>query len=206
MNVVFDLGGVVFNWQPIVLLQQVLPQHAANEAAARQLAARLFQGFAPDADWALFDLGQIEPDALARRIATRTGLAVAEVAAVISAIPPHLVPNQTTVALMQDLRAAGHRLYYLSNMPASYADGLELRLALFALFTDGVFSARVHQIKPNADIFATATRRFGVDAAHTVFIDDVQHNIEAAQRHGWHGVLFQSAEQVRAELAQRWPS
>ena len=30
--------------------------------------------------------------------------------------------------------------------------------------------------------------------------------LEAAQRHGWHGVHFQSAEQVRAELAQRWPA
>jgi HAD superfamily hydrolase (TIGR01509 family) len=200
MNVVFDLGGVVFNWQPTVLLQQVLPQHATDEAAARQLAARLFQGFAPDADWALFDLGQIDPDALARRIATRTGLAVAEVAAVISAIPPHLVPNQATVALMQDLRAAGHMLYYLSNMPASYADGLELRHALFALFTDGVFSARVHQIKPNADIFETASRRFDAWGEGTVFIDDVAHNIDAARRHGWRAIRFESAEQVRAAL------
>ena len=206
MNVVFDLGGVVFNWQPTVLLQQVLPRHATDEAAARQLAARLFQGFAPDADWALFDLGQIEPDALAHRIALRTGLAVAEVAAVISAIPPHLVPNQATVALMQDLRGAGHTLYYLSNMPAAYADELERSHAFFDWFADGVFSARVHQIKPNAEIFVTATQRFGVDGAHTVFIDDVLHNIEAAQRHGWYGVQFHSAEQVRVELAQRWPS
>jgi len=205
MNMVFDFGGVVFNWQPKVLLRQVLPRHAPTEEAAQQLAVQLFQGFVPGSDWALFDLGQIEPDALALRIATRTGLTVAEVAAVISSIPPHLVPNPGTVSLMHDLRAAGHTLYYLSNMPASYADELERCHAFFDAFKAGVFSARVQQIKPNADIFATATARFGVDGKDTVFIDDVLHNIEAAQRHGWHGVHFQSVEQVRAELALRWP-
>lgn len=204
MNVVFDFGGVVFNWQPNVLLRQVLPHHAPDEAAARQLAARLFQGFAPGSDWALFDLGQIAPDALARQIAARTGLRVPEVAAVIEAIPPHLVPNPDTVDLIRDLRASGHKLFYLSNMPASYADELEQRHSFLSWFESGVFSARVQQIKPNADIFTTATKRFGVVGADTVFIDDVLHNIDAAQSHGWHGIHFQSAGQVRAELARRW--
>ena len=204
MNMVFDFGGVVFNWQPKVLLQQVLPHHAPSDEAAQLLSARLFQGFAPGSDWSLFDLGQIEPDALASRIAARTGLAEAEVAAVITAIPPHLVPNPDTVALVHDLHAAGHTLFYLSNMPAPYADELERSHAFFDAFKAGVFSARVQQIKPNADIFVTATERFGVAGPDTVFIDDVLHNIEAAQRHGWHGVHFQSADQLRAELAQRW--
>jgi putative hydrolase of the HAD superfamily len=205
MNVVFDFGGVVFNWQPNVLLRQVLPHHAPDEAAARQLAARLFQGFAPGSDWALFDLGQIAPDALACQIAARTGLRVPEVAAVIEAIPPHLVPNPDTVDLIRDLRASGHKLFYLSNMPSSYADELEQRHAFLNWFESGVFSARVQQIKPNADIFNTATERFGVAGADTVFIDDVLHNIDAAQLHGWHGIHFQSAAQVRAEMAHRWP-
>jgi len=204
MNVVFDLGGVVFNWQPRALLQQVLPQRAPDDATAQQLADRLFQGFGPGSDWSLFDLGLIQPDALALRIACRTGLLTAEVMAVIDAIPPHLVPNPATVALMHDLRNSGNQLFYLSNMPASYADQLEHGHAFFDWFCAGVFSARVHQIKPNADIFATATRRFGVQGPDTVFIDDVLHNVEAAQKHGWHGVQFRTAQQVRAELAHRW--
>jgi putative hydrolase of the HAD superfamily len=110
------------------------------------------------------------------------------------------------VDLIRDLRASGHKLFYLSNMPASYADELEQRHAFLNWFESGVFSARVQQIKPNADIFNTATARFGVAGADTVFIDDVLHNIDAAQLHGWHGIHFQSAAQVRAEMAYRWPS
>ena len=38
-----------------------------------------------------------------------------------------------------------------------------------------------------------------------VFIDDVQRNIDAAHQHGWRGILFESPEQVRADLvAQKY--
>lgn len=65
MKFVFDFGGVVFNWKPLVLLQQVLPHHAVDEASARDCATAIFQGFHPTSDWALFDQGGIEPEDLA---------------------------------------------------------------------------------------------------------------------------------------------
>ena len=201
MKFVFDFGGVVFNWKPLVLLQQVLPHHAVDEASARDCAAAIFQGFHPTSDWALFDQGGIEPEALAHRIATRTGLAPDEVRTVIAAIPPHLVPDVGTVALMDELRGQGHQIYYLSNMPAGYADELECSHHFFEWFEDGIFSARIGQIKPNADIFETAVRQFGTAGVPTVFIDDVQHNIDAARHHGWQGIRFESAQQVRAALS-----
>ncbi len=201
MKFVFDFGGVVFNWKPLVLLQQVLPHRAVDEASARDCAAAIFQGFHPTSDWALFDQGGIEPEDLAHRIATRTGLTPDEVRTVIAAIPPHLVPDAGTVALMDELRGQGHQIYYLSNMPAGYADELERSHHFFNWFEDGIFSARVGQIKPNADIFETAVRQFATAGVPTVFIDDVQHNIDAARHHGWQGIRFESAQQVRAALS-----
>lgn len=201
MKFVFDFGGVVFNWKPLVLLQQVLPHRAVNEASARDCAAAIFQGFHPTSDWALFDQGGIEPEDLAHRIATRTGLPPDEVRTVIEAIPPHLVPDAGTVALMDELRGQGHQIYYLSNMPAGYADELERSHHFFEWFEDGIFSARVGQIKPNTDIFETAVRQFATAGVPTVFIDDVQHNIDAARHHGWQGIRFESAQQVRAALS-----
>lgn len=200
MKLVFDFGGVVFNWKPVDLLQQVLPQRASNAEQGREWATAIFQGFHPGSDWALFDQGGIEPVPLAQRIASRTGLEADEVAAVIDAIPPHLVPNPGTVALMDELRQQGHTLYYLSNMPASYADELERSHVFFDWFEDGIFSARVRQIKPNRDIFETAVRQFATQGAPVVFIDDVQRNLDAASVHGWQGVRFDSAPQARTDV------
>jgi HAD superfamily hydrolase (TIGR01509 family) len=198
-EVVFDLGGVVFQWKPLQLLQELFPGQVNSEAAAREWAAQIFQTFHPEADWALFDLGLIEPEPLATRIAARSGLAEADLLRLMHGIPPHLQPIQGTVDLIHDLKAQGHRLYFLSNMPAGYADHLVRENSFFSQFEDGIFSAHVQQIKPLPDIFATAQARWPLQG-QPVFIDDVQHNIDAAQQHGWQGIRFETPEQVRADL------
>lgn len=198
-DVVFDLGGVVFRWQPLVLLQELFPEQVRNEAEAREWASQIFQTFHPDADWAQFDLGRIEPEPLAQRIAKRTGLAETDVRHLIASIPAHLLPMQGTVDLIHELKAQGHRLYYLSNMPAGYAEHLVRVNPFFSQFEGGIFSAHVQQIKPLPDIFATAQARWPL-RGQPVFIDDVQHNIDAAHDHGWQAIRFESPEQVRSAL------
>jgi HAD superfamily hydrolase (TIGR01509 family) len=84
-------------------------------------------------------------------------------------------------------------------MPALYADHLVSVNPFFAQFEQGIFSAHVQQIKPLPDIFATAQQRWPLRDT-PVFIDDVQHNIDAAHRHGWQGIRFESPQQVRAQL------
>ncbi len=198
-DVVFDLGGVVFRWEPLVVLQTLFPAQVTNEAVAKQWAGEIFQTFHPDADWALFDLGQIEPEPLAQRIAARTGLAEADLLHLIASIPAHLLPMQGTVDLIHDLKAQDHRLYFLSNMPAGYADHLVRLNPFFSQFDDGIFSAHVQQIKPLPDIFATAQERWPL-RGQPVFIDDVQHNIDAAEQCGWLCIRFETPEQVRTQM------
>jgi len=85
-------------------------------------------------------------------------------------------------------------------MPASYADYLESQHDFFGYFSEGIFSARVQQIKPNLEIFQMANEKFKVSGKDTFFIDDVQHNIDAAHAHGWTGIRFDSPAQVRQKL------
>lgn len=201
-DVVFDLGGVVFQWKPLLLLQELFPQQVTSEAVAREWAGQIFQTFQPETDWALFDLGQIEPEPLAQRIAQRTGLAESDLLRLMNGIPRHLQPISGTVDLIHELKAQGHRLYFLSNMPAGYADHLVRMNPFFSQFEEGIFSAHVQQIKPLPDIFATAQARWPL-RGQPVFIDDVKHNIDAAEQHGWQGICFETPQQVRAVLVGR---
>lgn len=203
--VVFDFGAVLFHWQPLTLLQQCVPELAPDDAAARALAAQVFESFTPDSDWARFDLGRIAEDELAQRIATRIGVQAAQVRRVIDAIPPHLQPQPATVALLRRLHAAGHRLYYLSNMPVPYADHLERENDFIAAFSDGIFSGRVGLVKPHAAIFELAEQRFGLQPADTVFIDDHAGNVQAARARGWQALQFVDAAHCAADLqAAAW--
>jgi len=202
MKLVFDLGGVVLNWRPYQLLQEVWPQRIADEQTAKLWASQIFESFNPNSDWAQFDLGLIDPETLAVKIANRVGVTQGEMLTLIESIPNHLSPLPGTVHLLADLKAAGHPLYFLSNMPATYANLLEETHDFFGYFSEGIFSARIQQIKPGSQIFLTANQQFQVSGKDTIFIDDVQHNIDAAEAHGWTGIRFVSPQQVRQQLVQ----
>jgi putative hydrolase of the HAD superfamily len=197
-NIVFDFGGVVFQWRPAELLRRTLPDRAVDEAAAQRLVRDFFQDY--QGDWGRFDRGTIEIPELTPLIAQRLGFELGEVQAVIDAVPGELEVQEDTVDLLHRLHDRGHRLYFLSNMPEPYAVHLETTHEFFSRFVDGVFSSRVKLIKPEPEIFALAIERFGIDPSQTVFIDDVAKNVEMARAQGWHAIQFISAEQVEAEL------
>lgn len=198
MKIVFDFAGVLFHWQPHVLVRRELPQHALDESTARHLAAAIFQGYG--GDWAEFDRGTLDVPELVRRIAARTGLPAQDVRAVVDAVPSELQPMADTVLLLRRLRDAGRRLFYLSNMPLPYAEHLEREHDFVGWFEAGVFSARVRQIKPEREIFEIAARHFNSDPSQLVFIDDVQANVQSARQAGWQALHFVNAAGCEAQL------
>ncbi len=197
-HVIFDFGGVVFRWNPLRLLARVLPARANTPAAAEHWKGLFFQNYS--GDWGAFDSGLIDMAETCRRIAARTGLAEVEVQAVLDAVPDELAPQPETVALMRRLREAGHRLYYLSNMPAPYAQHLLRTHDFMAWFDDGVFSSSVKMGKPDAAIFQLALRQFDISAGETVFIDDHAPNVEAARRLGMTAFVFTDADLLARDL------
>ena len=121
----------------------------------------------------------------------------------IAAVPAELQPVVPTVRLMERLRERGHRLWFLSNMPAPYAQHLEDTHDFMRWFDGGVFSSRVQLVKPEPAIFHEAQRRFGVPADELLFIDDYALNVTAARELGWQGIHFLGAEQCESELSAR---
>jgi putative hydrolase of the HAD superfamily len=200
-SLVFDFGGVLFNWRPADLLRSLFPHHAPDADAAQVLVKTIFQGLTLDADWAAFDQGRIEPEPLAEQIAARTGMTVGEVAHLIGSIPDHLSPKPDTVELLGQLHDAGVPLYFLSNMPAPYARELEARHAFLGYFKTGVFSGDVGLSKPDPQIYALAAERTGRPASSLIFIDDLAENIDGAIASGWGGgVVFKNADQAARDL------
>ncbi len=193
--VVFDVGGVIVRWQPLALMRHHLPMAEPQEAFTN-----VFQHWAPGSDWLAFDLGHIRSEALAERISRRTGYPVAALASLIGGIPAHLAPMPSSVALMDRVHSAGHRLAVLSNMPAPYADHLESAHACFGAFEHRVWSGRIGLAKPEPAIFAHLQNTLDAEPNDIIFLDDVAGNVEAARRCGWQALHFQSAELALGEL------
>lgn len=202
-HIVFDLGSVLFRWQPRQMLMRELPHIATNEATAAYWEAQIFQSYG--GDWGEFDRGTVDAFELVERIVVRTGLEALDVVAVVEAVPRELQPIPATVALLHRLADAGHSLFYLSNMPEPYAQQLEGRNAFFKRFSGGVFSCRVHHNKPEPKIFEIAAQRFGAAPQDLVFLDDHAPNVAAAQALGWNALQFFDAKQAeRAMKVARW--
>jgi HAD superfamily hydrolase (TIGR01509 family) len=207
MRLVWDFGGVLFNWNPSDLVRRELPQRAGSEAEAAHWVDAIFQNYG--GDWGEFDRGALSVPALVQRISARTGLSPLEVQAVVDGVPGELQPKPDSVALLRRLRDAGHAQLFLSNMPAPYADQLEAEHDFVGWFTDGVFSARVNAIKPEREIFQIAAARFGLPPAELLFFDDHPPNVEAARAAGWQAEVFTTAAVAAGQLRERglmpWP-
>jgi putative hydrolase of the HAD superfamily len=198
MKLVFDFGGVLFDWRPTELLKRVLPGRAVDDASALHWVEQVFQGYG--GDWGAFDRGELDLDQVAARIVARTGLTDAEMRTIVDAIPGLLKPIEPTVALLERLRGSGLPLYFLSNMPAPYADYLEREHHFLGWFDHGLFSERERLSKPDPAIFSLAAERFGAAPDELVFFDDHLPNISAAREAGWTALHFVDAERAEREL------
>lgn len=175
-NVVFDLGGVVFHWNP----SEILRNTYADEATRAKVRREVFQ----HPDWQDMDRGTLlEAEAIAR-FQQRTGHSVEAMTKLLENVKASLVPIAETRAIIHELAAHGVPLYCLSNMPASTADHLRERHDFFKSFRGVVISGEIQLMKPDRAIFEHLVRRFGLTPKNTLFIDDHLPNIEGAASFG----------------------
>lgn len=202
MNVVFDFGAVLVTWRPADIVAEVFPDRAATAAAAGQLAQAMFG----HPDWHAFDRGLMALDEVSSRTARRLQLDATQVQALVQGIGARLLPMADTLAVFYSLHARRQQgegvggLYFLSNMPEPYARTLEQKHAFLNHFDGGIFSGDVRCSKPDPAIYCLLQSRYGLLPGSTVFIDDMQANVDAARALGWKGILFTSAEQLADEL------
>lgn len=201
MNIVFDFGNVLVEWNPARLIEQHYPRAERLSYPAAELAEALVN----HDDWINFDRGRLSAAALASRSADRLGLDADDMHAFIERIP-HVLPEfDDALKLMLELadgQHGEHRVLYLSNMPTTFADVLEARCPWIARFEDGIFSGRINMAKPDAAIYVEAEKRFNLNPAQTLFMDDSPPNVNAARARGWSAEIIDSPQSVRAALAK----
>jgi len=204
MNLVFDFGAVLFTWQPALLLEQRHANWVAQHGGAHALAQAVFH----HPDWEAFDRGTSEQSEVVLHTAHRLALPHEDVAKLVASIAPSLTPMPGTVALLERLVTRREeqqdlKLYFLSNMPVPYARTLEDLHDFIDWFDGGVFSGDAGHIKPEPAIYQLMQERYQLDPGRTIFVDDMQANVEAARAQGWQAIHFQSPQQLAHEL-KRW--
>jgi putative hydrolase of the HAD superfamily len=196
-NVIFDVGGVLLDWNP----DQVLKGYYAEPAERAVMKQAIFH----HADWLEVDRGALTEEELLQRIARRLGRPVPELAGLFGTVRESLQPKLDTVALLQSLATRGVPLYCLSNMPLGTFTYLRGRFGFWELFRGIVISGEIRLVKPQPEIFKYLLDRYDLSAADTVFIDDYPVNVEAARALGLQTVLFTDAQRCEEALRALLP-
>lgn len=183
--VVFDFGGVLFDWSPLHLYRELIPD--ADERAH-------FLTHICSPDWNLCQDG-------GRTLQEGTQLLITEhpqhetmIRAFYDRWPDMLRgPLSDGVRLLQGLHAQAVPLFGLTNWSAETFPYAQKHYDFLTLFRDIVVSGVERCIKPEAVIYQIALTRFGrhlpdLQPSELVFLDDSAKNVEAARRLGWHAI------------------
>lgn len=194
MNIVFDLGGVVFNWQPDAIVESVFEDSMTQRAAT--------VGIIEHPDWLELDRGIMTRDQAITRGAARTGIPRQDVIRLFDAVPPSLTPIEETIELIRTIREKNNnRLFVLSNMHHASIAYLEGKHDIWDLFDGIVISSRIRMVKPEIEIFEYLLATHQLTAADTIFIDDTKENVAAASSMGIQTIRFVDPSQCRQALA-----
>lgn len=193
--VVFDLGGVLIDWDPRYLYRKLLPGDTAGieEFLATVCTQEWNRGQ---------DAGRLFADGV--RLVKARHPARADLIDAYHARFDEMMagPILGSVEILAELRARGTPLYGLTNFSSETYPLARERFEFLGWFRGIIVSGEVRVIKPDPEIYQILIQRFGLDPQRAVFIDDTAANVEAAQRFGMHGIHFRGPTALRAALAE----
>ena len=192
-NILLDFGGVVVDFNPRnFLMDRFMNKHAEDVVYDLTFGSQ---------EWMDLDRSVITREE-ANRLMMENAAHVNrefEVRTVIEEWAAMLRTKKTTIRVMKELKSAGYRLYYLTNIPTDVLDDLRQR-DWFALFDGGIASCEVHLCKPEPEIYTTLMRQYHLAYDESIFVDDSKANAQAAYNLGITGILYKNPKSFQRAL------
>ena len=192
-TIIFDLGGVLINWDPNIVYQQYFAdeqkvQQFYQETGIHQVNAEMDRG--RSFQEALTELSTKFPHYHE---------------------PIHLWQKQwltmiagpipDSVKILEALHDQGYPLYALTNWAAeTFFPHIRYNYPFFELFQDIIVSGRERLIKPDPKIYQLLLHRNNLDPTTCIYIDDKPENLRPAQDLGMIPIKFTSPQQLLQEL------
>lgn len=195
-GVVFDLGGVVIDWNPMYLYRKVFD---GDETKAANFLATICTGEWNGRQDAGRDLLQATEERVKlfpqweHEIRCYYGRWIEMIGDAIPGTPE----------LMADIKAAGLHLFALSNWSAETFARVRYDFKPFRMFEHIVLSGEYGCIKPDKRLFQIALDCYGIPAENLIFTDDSPANVAGAAAVGLPALHFTSAAQFRRDLIER---
>ncbi|MSP89378.1 MAG: HAD family phosphatase [Alphaproteobacteria bacterium] len=191
--VIFDLGGVLLDWNPRNLYRKMF---GGDDAAMEHFLTDICTP-----DWNLAqDAGRSRTDAIAVLMPQhqdKRHLIEAWFDRFDEMIPGSIAG---TVDILEELHGRGTPLYALTNFGPETYPRTEKRFPFFRRFRGVTVSGRLKMIKPDPRIYQHLLDTHNIKGEDAVFIDDVPKNAMGGASAGIHGIHFTDPAALRREL------
>ena len=188
----FDLGGVLVDWNPRYLYRKVFADETKMEKFLSTIATL---------EWHFEqDRGRTMEEATALLVSRHPEYAQ-EIGAYYGRWDEMFGgPIEGSVDVLRELGERGFPLYALTNWSAETFPLAREKYGFLGLFHEIVVSGEERMIKPDKAIYRVLVERTGLDPATTVFIDDSPPNAAAARELGFTAVTFRTPQLLREDL------
>jgi 2-haloacid dehalogenase len=191
-KVLFDLGGVLVDWNPRHLYRQLFVDEAAME---HFLATVCTQAWNEEQDEGRPFREGVE------LLLTRHPQHAVAIRAYDSRWGEMLRGAiEESVVILGELRARGIPLFALTNWSAEKFPLARMRFAFLEWFDGILVSGEERLKKPDPRIYHLAIQRFGLEPVQTLYVDDAEKNIAAAALLGFKTHRFVEAPALRSQL------
>jgi 2-haloacid dehalogenase len=196
-SVVFDLGGVLIDWNPEYLYRELIPDDAERHAFLTTVCTRAWHDQhdvgVTFADNAQVLLRQYPNDPHRQNLIKAWGERFTEMFG---------GPIQATVAILEKLHRDGLPLYALTNWSAETIGWSRQSFPFLSLFKDIVVSGVEKVMKPDRAIYEILLKRTELDPHSAIYIDDRPENLTPAAALGFTTIHFTTPEALAAELGR----
>jgi 2-haloacid dehalogenase len=191
-TVVFDIGGVLIDWDPRHLYRKIFTSEEEMEWFLSEICT--YEWNVQQDGGKLFSTATAELSARYPEYSDKIALYYDRWEEMLGG------ELKDTVDIFNELKSAGIPVYALSNwshegFPVAYE-----RYDFMKKFDGIVVSGYEKLLKPDHAIYRVLMERYNVVPAESVYIDDNKDNADAAAELGFHSIHFRSAEQLRKEL------
>ncbi|NOW06184.1 HAD family hydrolase [Clostridium beijerinckii] len=190
-NIIFDLGNVILDFQPKIYVKSKI-----DEEKVEEIYKCIFQSD----EWPMLDRGTICEEDAKRNIINRNTESEELINKVFKNWYDMLIPIESSVDTLKKLKQKGYKIYYLSNFHLAAFEYINNKYDLLKLFEGGVVSYKEKLLKPEKEIYEKILYRYSLEPGETLFIDDMEQNIEAAIKLGLKGIVLKEPMKLEDEL------
>ncbi len=179
-NIIFDFGNVIAAFDPDAIIRYY-EEDSGDHDLLKECAFRY---------WSCLDSGMMDYEVYKEKTRSEADPSI------LPALERFFDSWYTRLPLLdgvaewiRELKKQGFGLYILSNASVFFAEHSDY-FGVNDVFDGIVFSGCIKMVKPDREIYEYLLHTYGLKPEECLFFDDMERNIEAAERIGIHGMVF----------------